>query len=199
MSELDFSDNSLCLEFANTWEDRSDSSSDTLDSYEDLLAWSEGVGIVSDSERRHLGKLARMDEAGSSAVLRKALEFRDTVFALCSAAAAGRVPPEEAVANLNTALETMPRRRLCYGGPCCEWVWPEEDTDLGQVLWPVIRSTAELVTSADVSRIRECAAPDCNWLFLDFSRGNRRRWCDMATCGNRAKARRYYERHRRNI
>jgi predicted RNA-binding Zn ribbon-like protein len=69
---------------------------------------------------------------------------------------------------------------------------------LRQVLWPVIRSAADLVTSPDISQIRECGAPDCNWLFLDRSRSGRRRWCDMSTCGNRAKARRYYSRHRRN-
>ncbi|TAL94280.1 MAG: hypothetical protein EPN73_18145 [Paraburkholderia sp.] len=36
----------------------------------------------------------------------------------------------------------------------------------------------------------ECAA--CSWLFLDLSRSRSRRWCSMATCGNRAKAQRHY-------
>nr|QZD57827.1 CGNR zinc finger domain-containing protein [Glycomyces sp. TRM65418] len=40
-------------------------------------------------------------------------------------------------------------------------------------------------------RIRACAR--CGWLFLDSSRGGRRRWCSMGTCGNREKA----SRHRR--
>jgi predicted RNA-binding Zn ribbon-like protein len=102
------------------------------------------------------------------------------------------------VAALNTALQAVPKQQLCRGGECCEWEWPAEEADLRQVLWPVIQSAAELVTSPDVARIRECGAPDCNWLFLDHSRGGRRKWCDMSTCGNRAKARRYYERHRRN-
>nr|WP_250475193.1 CGNR zinc finger domain-containing protein [Caballeronia sp. GAFFF1] len=39
--------------------------------------------------------------------------------------------------------------------------------------------------------VRECGA--CSWLFLDLSRSKSRRWCSMATCGNRVKARRHYE------
>jgi predicted RNA-binding Zn ribbon-like protein len=99
---------------------------------------------------------------------------------------------------LNSVLQTVPRQQLCCRGECCEWEWPAGKPDLRQVLWPAIQSAADLFTSADVGRIRECEAPDCNWLFIDQSRGGRRRWCDMSTCGNRAKARRYYDRHRRN-
>jgi predicted RNA-binding Zn ribbon-like protein len=44
------------------------------------------------------------------------------------------------------------------------------------------------------SAIRTCADARCGWLFLDPS--GRRRWCEMAVCGNRAKARRYAQRHR---
>lgn len=58
----------------------------------------------------------------------------------------------------------------------------------------VVRSATELLTSEDLSRLRSCDADDCDWLFVDRSRNRSRRWCDMNTCGNRAKARRFYER-----
>lgn len=44
------------------------------------------------------------------------------------------------------------------------------------------------------SAIRTCGDELCGWLFLDPS--GRRRWCEMSVCGNRAKARRYAQRHR---
>jgi predicted RNA-binding Zn ribbon-like protein len=44
--------------------------------------------------------------------------------------------------------------------------------------------------------LKHCAADDCGWLFLDRSRNHARRWCDMKVCGNNAKARRFYRRHR---
>ncbi len=39
-------------------------------------------------------------------------------------------------------------------------------------------------------RLKRCENPRCGWLFVDRSRNRSRRWCEMATCGNRAKARR---------
>ena len=62
------------------------------------------------------------------------------------------------------------------------------------MIWPVVWSAAELMTSHDVSYLRECASETCEWLFLDLSHGRTRRWCDMQTCGNRAKAKRYHTR-----
>ncbi|MEI5582615.1 MULTISPECIES: CGNR zinc finger domain-containing protein [unclassified Agromyces] len=47
------------------------------------------------------------------------------------------------------------------------------------------------------SRIRPCAASDCQHFFIDTSRGNTRQWHSMETCGNRAKARRHYARTKR--
>ena len=43
-------------------------------------------------------------------------------------------------------------------------------------------------------RLKIC--PNCQWLFLDRSRNRSRAWCDMAVCGNRAKASRHYRRNR---
>ncbi|ONI81472.1 hypothetical protein ALI144C_19275 [Actinosynnema sp. ALI-1.44] len=45
-------------------------------------------------------------------------------------------------------------------------------------------------------RLRPCANEACQLFLLDRSRANRARWCSMAVCGNRAKARRHYERTR---
>jgi predicted RNA-binding Zn ribbon-like protein len=45
-------------------------------------------------------------------------------------------------------------------------------------------------------RLKACANPQCERFLLDRSHSNQARWCSMATCGNRAKARRHYERNR---
>lgn len=47
------------------------------------------------------------------------------------------------------------------------------------------------VTNGHPERIRICANDTCRWIFYDTSRTGQRRWCDMATCGNRAKAARH--------
>ncbi|GAB3507460.1 CGNR zinc finger domain-containing protein [Amycolatopsis cihanbeyliensis] len=45
-------------------------------------------------------------------------------------------------------------------------------------------------------RLRPCANDECRLFLLDRSRANRARWCSMAVCGNREKARRHYRRTR---
>ena len=47
------------------------------------------------------------------------------------------------------------------------------------------------LTAGHPERIRICDNHTCRWVFYDTSRTGRRRWCDMATCGNRAKAARH--------
>ena len=77
------------------------------------------------------------------------------------------------------------------------WEWQTNEDSVFDVLWwPVAQAAADLLISDELKLVRWCEAPDCEWLFLDRSRNRSRRWCDMTSCGNRAKARRHYERTR---
>jgi len=76
------------------------------------------------------------------------------------------------------------------------WDWHEADGALELPIWIVARSASTLLVSQGLRRVRECAGEKCDWLFLDASRNRSRRWCDMAACGNRAKAQRNYARRR---
>ena len=60
------------------------------------------------------------------------------------------------------------------------------------LLAPVLWSAGDLVLNVARRRIRQCANEKCLWLFVDESKSGTRRWCDMTSCGNRAKARRHY-------
>ena len=76
-------------------------------------------------------------------------------------------------------------------------MWQYSDSDaLERPLWPIALNAVELATSSGVTRVKECASDNCNWLFLDVSKNRSRRWCDMKDCGNRAKARRHRARSR---
>jgi predicted RNA-binding Zn ribbon-like protein len=81
-----------------------------------------------------------------------------------------------------------------YRDRCFVWEWINMDQYLDSVLWAVARSAAELLLSDELQHLRICAADNCAWLFLDRTKNQRRRWCDMKVCGNRVKARRHYER-----
>jgi len=45
-------------------------------------------------------------------------------------------------------------------------------------------------------RLRACANDECALFLIDRSKSNNARWCSMAVCGNRMKARRHYQRQR---
>jgi predicted RNA-binding Zn ribbon-like protein len=61
-------------------------------------------------------------------------------------------------------------------------------------LWLLAQATEDFLLSEQSSQLRCCASETCRWLFLDASKNQTRRWCDMKVCGNRMKARRFYAR-----
>ena len=84
------------------------------------------------------------------------------------------------------------RERLGDGGPERAL---EVDDERWRVPWLAAQNLLELLR-AGPDRIRRCGGDGCVLYFFDASRGGRRQWCSMAGCGNRAKARRHYERTR---
>jgi len=95
---------------------------------------------------------------------------------------------------LNQALADTADQRLLVLTPAgVIWRWRVGD-DLGSMTAGFIGRLAvqasELLTSGDLSRLRACATPDCDWLFLDTSKNGRRRWCQMNVCGAREKVKR---------
>jgi predicted RNA-binding Zn ribbon-like protein len=67
-------------------------------------------------------------------------------------------------------------------------------SELGQPIELLARCAAEFLTSSSFKYLSICQAEGCGWFFLDGSPGQRRRWCSMNGCGNRAKAQRHYRR-----
>ena len=66
-----------------------------------------------------------------------------------------------------------------------------EDDPTGEALARVIEPLVEAIATGETARLRICANDACRWVFEDRSRAGRRRWCDMTSCGNRAKVQRY--------
>jgi predicted RNA-binding Zn ribbon-like protein len=186
-----------CLDFVNTVDSRSAARPrDLLGSYADVVRWAAALRLLSGDEAAALETLADRAPAAAEGARRSALAAREAIYGLF-AAIVRRQPPRagdlgvfnEALARALAHLEIAPTD----GG--LGWMWSAEIA-LDRMLWPVMRSAAELLTSDQRDCIGECAAPDCGWLFLDTSRNHTRRWCDMKECGNRAKARRHYQRQR---
>jgi predicted RNA-binding Zn ribbon-like protein len=186
----------LALDFANTvgWH-ASEHPEETLHHYEDLLSWGEQAGAISASEAEGLRADATRGTEAADATLEQARIFRETIYRIFSAIAGGDAPAASDLDSLNRALAiALPHGILVPDQEGFAWGWRAEPGALDRVLWPVARAAGVLLTSDDLDRVRQCADDDCGWLFLDMSKNRSRRWCDMKSCGNRAKARRYYAR-----
>ncbi|MDH5824998.1 CGNR zinc finger domain-containing protein [Luteimonas sp. RD2P54] len=62
---------------------------------------------------------------------------------------------------------------------------------LACLLGPVAEAVARLLVEGDFALVKQCEHPDCILWFYDRTKSHRRRWCSMATCGNRHKAARF--------
>ncbi len=99
-------------------------------------------------------------------------------------------PSREAVGRLNALVARAAERRV-IDPQSLTWAWRSPESAVDSFA-PIIFDAADLLAHAARDRLRHC--PSCDWLFLDQSKNGTRRWCDMADCGSRDKARRYYTR-----
>jgi predicted RNA-binding Zn ribbon-like protein len=189
----------LCLDFTNTVRGRPLSDKiELINSYTELLSWSRQATILTPGETEALAEMARQHPRAAADALAQALSLREALYGLFSARAAGLPAPPADLHTINKAIgKAMARAGLTMStGGGFEWSWPGVPLGLDRVQWWVARSAVEVLTSSDLTGVRECGGYDCGRLFVDGTKNRNRRWCDMASCGNRAKGRRYYDRRR---
>lgn len=191
----------LCLDFANTVSGiRGGDERDRLHDYADLVSWGRQTGAISSAQSERLLAEARRRPAHAAAAFRDAIALREAIYRLFLARVKGRAVQAADLEVLNAALaRALAHRRLVPAEePCCALAWEDVPGALDVVVWPVAVSAAELLTSGtELARVSVCGLYDeqeCGWLFVDETRSHTRRWCSMKDCGNRAKARRHYQR-----
>jgi predicted RNA-binding Zn ribbon-like protein len=187
----------VALDFANTSNLADDPAVERLRAYADLVTFARRTELIGPRRAAELLELAGEQPGRAGAVLEEARALRDALQRVFTAVAAGDRPAEGDVEVLNRHLgESLRHRRLERDERCCCWVWTAGEEPLAQMLWPIVNGAAELLVEGELERVKSCGNDTCGWLFVDMSRNRSRRWCDMKDCGNRAKARRHYARHR---
>lgn len=187
----------LCLDFANTmsWR-RSASPIERLAAYEDLASWARQAGLISESEEASLCADAKTDPRRSRRIVGRARSLREAMFDTFAALSEGRIPMKEIASVEPSIRQAVVHSELVSDISSYRWEPVAVNDRMQRVLFAVACSAGDLLTSADISRIGQCSGPDCRWLWVDRTRNKSRRWCDMKVCGNRVKARRYYQRAR---
>jgi predicted RNA-binding Zn ribbon-like protein len=160
-----------------------------------LLIWLEhhsgsAPALISRARERAIDHPTMVARAG-----KEAIALREPIYRIFTAIAEGETVTASDLEQLNRALAlTPPRVRLIRGTKGFGWAANDALPIVPALLAPVLWSAADLLTYADNRRLRRCANEECLWLFMDHSKGGTRRWCDMNSCGNRAKAKRHYAR-----
>jgi predicted RNA-binding Zn ribbon-like protein len=138
--------------------------------------------------------LAADRPAAARSVLRNAVRLRECLFRLVSDLLENRPPAEADLRSFRCFLaKGFSFRQLRASRGRNFFQWTDGDLCLESILWAIAKSAGELLTSADSGLIRPCDDDSCRWFFLDRSKNHTRRWCDMKVCGNRAKARKFYQ------
>ncbi|MFI9810120.1 CGNR zinc finger domain-containing protein [Streptomyces sp. NPDC052301] len=117
--------------------------------------------------------------------VRQAIAVREAVYRLVTDRRLGEEFDRTALAVLNAAARHAPATpQLTLAGR-------HTDATPGQALATIARQAVELLSGPDVPLLKECGNPECTRVYIDRSRGMRRQWCGMESCGNKIKAAAY--------
>lgn len=192
------------LDYLNTCDGRRPGTSlgevvDKLSSLEDIVHWFHHAGLIGAQE--HEQCLQRVQEASwhGVAAFGQLVGFRESLYRLFLPVALGHPADQDRLDELNEVLVSTAARRVLVSTPVgALWRWRACDSLEAMTQGFIGRMAVEaatLLTSPDLVRLKACATPDCDWLFLDTSKNGRRRWCQMNVCGAREKAKRAVGQH----
>jgi predicted RNA-binding Zn ribbon-like protein len=179
----------LALDTTNTVVHRCDPSR-RFDRFDDPAEIRRFAAAASIFRQQEVGRpLTVSDAEAIAALVRNLRESIDALFRGC--VARKRVDAGALAAFLRACASALDGR---------DELMASADAPFGEAGLPLPFETAlavsalSLLNGASLKKLKVC--PNCNWLFLDKSRNSSRLWCDMAVCGNRAKARHHYHRQR---
>jgi predicted RNA-binding Zn ribbon-like protein len=184
------------LDFLNSLAVPVDTEVEWLASGDDLLAWLEAAGLVERETLDEIRRTAKPRELDALAERARALREwwrgfvqRHRGKPLARSAASELEPLNQLLARDEAFAQVVALAKgdLHEGEPPLALVSRRRWTSSEALLLPLANAIAELVTSADFTEVKKCEGSACVLHFLDTTRGRRRRWCNMAVCGNRAK------------
>lgn len=187
----------LCLDFVNTisWRESTDKRRDWFTSYDQLVDWSYHAGILEEKQAQFLLKKSVHDPVAAEQTLAQAIQLREVIYRIfLSSIKEERINPED-LTNFTTVIRRYYQQMaLAQQGNFFSMHFESPEGAFDGMLPPIVQSAIDILTSEkDLKRVNQCEGDSCGWLFFDTSRNRSRRWCSMADCGNRAKARRFYQ------
>jgi predicted RNA-binding Zn ribbon-like protein len=186
----------LWLDFVNTLGGSRDAPDEMLRDAGALVRWLQAAGVLDAERSAGMLRRAQQQPAGATAALADARRIRSVLRQLAEEGARDASVRRDVVAEINRVLgrSAGTRRLEAHGdGTFTRTFVPGGDAFAGLVI-PIVESAADALVHHELPRVRRCAARNCQRVFQDTTKNAARRWCDMTTCGNRAKAERFRSR-----
>jgi predicted RNA-binding Zn ribbon-like protein len=180
------------LDFANTvsWRD-TPRAIDHLSNYAQLVAWCKAAGTLTRPAAKIATKLGTSSPGDAALILAHAHRLRAATLDIGHAVANGVDPTKDArSALLREVRASLADAELSANDGALSISYPPKNVRAA-LLGPIAWSALELFSAEHGGRLKQCPPSDCQWLFIDTTKNKSRRWCDMATCGNRAKVHRH--------
>ena len=187
----------LCVEFVNTVFP-TDKPGGAIGSWAGLVGFLKAARLIGEEQFQRLVDLEVSAPKGVVSAHRTALELRDAVREAVIAIAEKRPVPTWCVDEVNRVLRyTEGYEQLLTAGEGWRLGYVETEKRLEWLLAAIARSAAELIAEGPGAPVRKCGRPECVLYFFDTSRTGKRRWCQMAVCGNRAKVAAFVRRRKK--
>ena len=183
----------LWLDFVNTDSAAQVTHGDLLRNLDALLSWLTEHAVLDEERSSGIRRRALLQPAAAAATVVDARRVRASLRVLAERGHTSVKVCEDAVAEINRVLgRSAGTRRLDHlpDGSYARTFIPTGDAFAGLMI-PVIESATDALVHDELGRVRRCADARCHRVFFDGTKNGKRRWCDMGTCGNRAKAARH--------
>jgi predicted RNA-binding Zn ribbon-like protein len=174
---------------------------DALRDFDTMISWLEAASLVDGERGLGMRRRAREQPSGAAAALVDARRIRTALRTLAergTGTATAEQIRSDALGEINRVLGRSAGTRRVErrnDGSYARTFVPVGDAFAGLMI-PIVESAADALILGELPRVRRCADTRCARVFYDSTKNGRRRWCDMATCGNRAKAARHRQKLR---
>jgi predicted RNA-binding Zn ribbon-like protein len=184
------------LDFVNTLEFSRGGPQEHLPASESALRWFHDHGVMHGETLAEWLERLSDDPETDEQVIGKVRRVRGAMRELVEASVERRPPERDALERVNRMLRTPYTYHLVPAPDGVSLDHRHDGDPVDGALARLVESLAREVSQGHPERLRICADEECRWAFNDTSPTGRRKWCDMSTCGNRAKAARFRERRK---
>lgn len=194
---LELDGGTLCLNFVNTVRNRFENPFyEFIVTPEDLLLWSHRTQICDASTEQQLSKYISENHDKTIRELKRIIRVRELLYRIFRNIVQKEPPLIEDIRVFNNEISYAFRFLNIEINDNLETrtIWNYKEHDILFTLLPIMKSAYELLTSGLKDQIKEC--PNCGWLYFDISKSKSRVWCNMKTCGNTKKIKKYYEKNK---